>query len=94
MWLPCRVGEPADGLDHGGDGVGHVSEVDGAEFVAGLMVVLVETEAGDGVGDDASLGEGEVVGSPEELLTGVRIAYKTSPVLGEFGAEVGAVEAG
>src|ERR1700722_5830105 len=44
--FPGGVGEPADGVDHGGDSVGHLGEVDGAEFVAGLVVVLVEAEAG------------------------------------------------
>ncbi len=94
LGLPCGVCEPADGGDHGGDGVGHVGEVDGADFVAGLVVVLVHAVAGDGVGDDALQGEGVVVGALEEELFGMGIVDEVGSVAGELGAEVGAVEAG
>ncbi len=50
--LPVGVRQPADGAHHRGDGVSHVVEVDCAEFIAGLVVVLVQAEAGDGLGDD------------------------------------------
>jgi hypothetical protein len=94
LWLPVGVCEPADGVDHGGDGAGHVGEVDGAELVAGLVVVLVEAVAGDGLGDDALLGECVVVGATEELLGGMGIGDEVRAVFCELGAEVGAVEAG
>ena len=55
LGLPVRVREPSDGVDHGSDGVGHVGEVDGAYLIAGLVIVLVQTVAGDSVGDDALL---------------------------------------
>lgn len=58
------------------------------------MVVLVQTEARDGVGDDALGGEGVVVGTAEELFFGVWIVDEVSAVSGEFGAKVGAIEAG
>ena len=88
------VGEPKDGGLHGLDGLVHVGEVDFGEFVGGLVVVGVQAEAGDGVGDDALLGEGVVVGALEEFLVGVGIVDEAGAVFGEFGAEVGAVEAG
>jgi len=42
LWLPAGVRKPSDGFDHGGDGVGHVGKVDGGDFVAGLVIVLVQ----------------------------------------------------
>jgi len=80
--LPVRVREPSDGVDHGGDGVGHVGEVDGADFVAGLVVVLVQTEAGYSVGDDALLRQCIVVRALEEALLGVGIADQMGAVFG------------
>src|SRR6185437_12017658 len=79
--LPGSVCQPANRSDHGADGVGHVDEVDGAEFVAGLVVVLVESEAGDGLGDDALERKGVVVGAAEEMLSGVGIVDQMSAVL-------------
>ena len=43
--LPVGVREPVDGVDHRGDGVGHMGEVDRAQFIAWLMVVLVQAVA-------------------------------------------------
>src|ERR1017187_2877604 len=93
-WPPRRVGEPADGLDYGSDGIGEVVEVDSGEFVRRLVVVLVQAVAGDGLGDDSLAGEGEVVGALEEVLGGVRVGDEAGTVAGEFRAEVGAIEAG
>ena len=58
------------------------------------MVVGVETEAGDSVGDDALTGEGYVVGALEELLLGVGVLDEVCTVSGELGAEGGALIAG
>ncbi len=94
LWLPVGVGEPADGADHRSDGLGHVGEVDRAEFVAGLVVVLVQAEAGDGVGDDTLVRERVVIGSLKEVLRRVRVVDQMGAMFGEFRAEVGAFEAG
>ena len=59
-----------------------MGEVDGADFVAGLVVVLVQTEAGYGVGDDALLRQCVVVRTMEELLFGVGIADQMGAVFG------------
>lgn len=91
--LPGGVAEPANGVEHGGDGGGHVGEVDGGDLVGGLVVVLVESEAGDGLGDDTEVGEVDVVGALEEVFGGVRIVDEVSTVSGELWAEVGAIEA-
>lgn len=91
--LPRGIRQPADGGGHGGDGVGHMGEVDGAEFVAGLVVVSVEPEAGDGLSDDALEGKSIVVGAAEELLFWVRVVDEMSAMLRQFGAKIGAVEA-
>ncbi len=71
-----------------------MGEVDGAEFVAGLVVVLVEAEAGDGLGDDALESESVVVGALEEFFAGVGVVDEVRAVFCKFGAEIGAVEAG
>ena len=78
---PGGVAEPADGFDHGGDCAGEPGEVDGAEFVGGLVVVLVQAEAGDGVGDDAFACEGDVVGPLEEILAGWGSVTRGAPCL-------------
>lgn len=71
-----------------------MGEVDGGELVAGLVIVLMEAEAGDGLGDDALASEGDVVGALEEVLFGVGVVDEVGAVFGEFGAEVGALVAG
>lgn len=58
------------------------------------MIVGVQAEAGDGLGDDAFEGEGEVVGALEEELFGVGVGDKVGAVTGELGTEVGALVAG
>lgn len=58
------------------------------------MVVGVEAEAGDGVGDDALTCEGDVVGTLEKLLFGVGVLHKMGAVACEFRTESGAFEAG
>ncbi len=93
-WVSTGGVEPADRLEHGEDGVGHVSKVDGAELVGGMVVVLMEAEAGDGVGDHTLQRKGVVVGSAEELLFRVRILGEVGTVLCELGAEIGAFKAG
>jgi len=69
-------------------------EVEFGNFVGGLVVVLVEAVAGDGLGDDAAFCEGVVVGALEEVLGGVGVCGDGCAVLGECGAEVGAFVAG
>ncbi len=96
--VPCGspgcVGEPADGLGHGGDGVDQVREVDAREFVGGLVIVLVQAEAGDGVCDDSLACEGVIVGALKEILLRVWIGDERGAVAREFRPEVGPVEAG
>lgn len=58
------------------------------------MVVLVEAEAGDGMGDYALRGKSEVVGSAEELLLLVGVVDEAGTVFGKLGTKVGSVEAG
>jgi len=94
FWFPVGVGEPADGIDHGGDGVGHVGEVDGADLVARLVIVLVQAVAGDGLSDDSLLSQCVVVGTAEEVLFGMRVVDQVGTVFRQFGAKVRAVEAG
>src|ERR1035437_6421188 len=69
-------------------------EVDGGQLGRGLMVILVQPVAGDGLGDDALACEGDIVGALEEVLLGVRIGEDGGSVFDEFGTEVGAVVAG
>lgn len=92
--FPAGGAEPADGLDHGCDGTGEVVEVDGRQLIGRMVVVLVETEAGDGLRDDAMESEGVIVGAAEELLLGVGVSDEMGSVMCEFGAEVGALESG
>ncbi len=63
-------------------------------LVAGLVVVLVQSVAGDGLGDDTLLCQRIVVRALEEMLRRVRVVDQVGAVFGELGAEVGAVEAG
>jgi len=50
------------------------------------VVVLVQAVAGDGLGDNALLGEGVIVGAPEEVLGGMRVCDDAGAVLRQFGA--------
>src|SRR5665213_2733184 len=91
--FPGGVCQPVYRGDHGGDGVGHVMEVDAVKFVTRLVVILVQAKAGDGLGDDALLCEGVVVGAAKEMLSLVRVVDQVSAVLCQLGTKVGAVEA-
>src|SRR6185312_16725367 len=93
-WLPGCIRKPADRPDHGADCADHVREVDGAELVRRLVVVLMQAEAGDGLGDDAGPCERVVVRTLEELLCGVRIGDEVRAVTGEFRPKVRAFVSG
>jgi len=73
--------------------VDHEVEVEVGDVVGGLVVVGVETVAGDGVGDDAALGKGVVVRALEEVLVWVGVGGEGCAVLGQSCAEVGALVA-
>src|ERR1700744_4781895 len=67
-------------------------EVDGADLVARLMIILVESVAGDGVGDDTLHGKRIVVGAPEEVLIRMRVFNQVGAMLGQFWPEIGTLE--
>ena len=71
-----------------------MGEVNGAELVAGLVVVLVQAEAGDRLRDDPLERQGIVVGALEEVLRRVGVVDKMRAVFREFRSEVRPVEAG
>ena len=65
-------------------------EVDAADFVSRLMVVRMQAEAGNSVGNDALPGETVVVGSLEEILFGVRVGDQVGSMARQLGPQVAA----
>lgn len=68
-----------------------MGEVDCADLVGSLMVVMVQAEAGDSVGNDALACQRVVIGPLEKLFLRMRIVDEVSAMLRELSPEVGAV---
>src|SRR5271170_6458090 len=69
-----------------------MGEVDRAQFIAWLMVVLVQAVARKSVGDDSLLGQGVIVRALKEMLRGMRVADQMCAVPGQLRAQIGAIE--
>ena len=77
MLVSQRMGSTMEAM-----ALGQVGEVDGAEFVGGLVVVLVQAEAGDGVGDDALRARAMLSERWKKFCAGVGIVDEVGAVFG------------
>src|SRR5579862_7115483 len=92
--LPLRVGEPGDGPHHRSDRPVEMREVNAIELVAGLMVVGMQPEAGDGLSNDSPLGQVVVIRPPEEIFCRMRVGYQASPMLDKCRTQIASLKAG
>src|SRR4029077_4027210 len=76
------------------DGLLHVREVEVGKIVAGAVIVGMEAEAGDGLGDHALFGQSVIIRTLEELLLWMRISHQLGAMLRQFRAQVTALITG
>ena len=88
------IREPDYRTQQGLYGIVHMLEIDMCDVVAGLMIVGVQSITGNGLCDDALLGEDVIIGAPKEILGGMRIGDEVGAVFRELGAEIRTIPAG
>src|SRR5437870_2443272 len=93
-WFEIAVDEAQHRLIHVGDGLSHMLEVNAGQIVALTVVVAVQTETRNRVGDDSLRRQHVIVGTTKEILLRMRISDEPRAVLREFRPQIRSLIAG